>query len=150
MKSGISSLNPQIIFDGQCGDAIALYERILGAKAVRVVRYSEMQAGAPIPEDRRGWYAHATLQVGGGVLMVSDDVFHGRQSPMPGHAEGRGTVHLEFADPAELRKLFDALAAEGGHVIMKPHDTFWGAVYGALVDKFGVGWDFHHEQKKES
>ena len=37
--------------------------------------------------------------------------------------------------------------AEGGRVIMAPHDTFWGAVYGALVDRFGVGWDLHHEKK---
>lgn len=32
-------------------------------------------------------------------------------------------------------------------VIMAPHDTFWGAVYGSLVDRFGVGWDLHHQKQ---
>ena len=90
MSHAITSLNPQIIFDGQCGDAIALYERIFGAKVTRVVRYSEMPAGAPVPEDRRGWYAHATLQIGGGVLMVSDDLFHGKPRHGAPRALGSG------------------------------------------------------------
>jgi len=145
MTIPIASLNPQIIFHGECGDAIALYERVLGARAERVVRYRDMPGGGPVPE-RGDWYAHAQLRIGGGLVMVSDDAFHGRPSPFPAHAEGRGTVHLEFADPGALREVFPQLA-EGGRVIMAPHDTFWGAVYGSLVDRFGVGWDLHHEKK---
>lgn len=62
MSPPIQSLNPQLLFTGQCGDAIAFYQRALDAKVERTVRCSEMP-GANVPEDRKGWYAHCTLHI---------------------------------------------------------------------------------------
>ncbi|MGI8636408.1 MAG: VOC family protein [Segetibacter sp.] len=31
---------------------------------------------------------------------------------------------------------------------MELQDTFWGARFGMLKDKFGVSWMFNHELKK--
>ena len=145
MTIPVTGAIPQIIFAGECADAIALYTHVLSARVEGVVRYRDMPGGGPIAE-RGAWYAHAELHIGSAMIMVADNVFCDRVSPVPAHAEGRGTVHLAFSDPDALREIFPRLA-EGGRVIMAPHDTFWGAVYGALVDRYGVGWDFHHQKK---
>jgi PhnB protein len=34
--------------------------------------------------------------------------------------------------------------AEGGHIKTPPHQSFWGATYGELTDKFGKHWMFHY------
>ncbi|MFO0629295.1 MAG: VOC family protein [Polyangiales bacterium] len=145
MKIPVTGAHPQILFEGECEDAIALYTQVLHARVENVVRYRDMPGGGPIAE-RAAWYAHAEVRIGDAMVMVADDVFAGRASPLPARAAGRGTVHLAFADADALREIFPRLA-EGGRIVMAPHDTFWGAVYGALVDRFGVGWDLHHQKQ---
>jgi PhnB protein len=51
---------------------------------------------------------------------------------------------VEFDSEDELRRVFDALSA-GGTVNMPVNKTFWGAVYGDLVDRFGIGWGLDYE-----
>jgi PhnB protein len=47
-----------------------------------------------------------------------------------------------------LEKLFDKLSA-GGTVKMPLEDTFWGARFGMLTDKFGIHWMMNCQLKKE-
>jgi PhnB protein len=56
---------------------------------------------------------------------------------------GNGQVSLQFTDPAEMARRFDALAA-GGTITMPLQDTFWGK-FGMLTDAFGVDWMFNCE-----
>lgn len=49
----------------------------------------------------------------------------------------------------EADRLFAGLSA-GGKVTMPMNDTFWGAYFGMLVDKFGINWMINvdvHPQK---
>lgn len=34
--------------------------------------------------------------------------------------------------------------AFGGRITMTVEKQFWGAVYGSVVDTFGVGWGIHY------
>jgi PhnB protein len=42
-------------------------------------------------------------------------------------------------DESNLRRIFDALS-DGGTVKTPLEKMFWGDVFGALIDKFGIGW----------
>ena len=42
---------------------------------------------------------------------------------------------------------FLKINGEGGTIMMPLEDTFWGARFGMLKDKFGVNWMFNHELK---
>jgi len=53
---------------------------------------------------------------------------------------------LEPDTKAETKKLF-GLLVDGGKVIVDLQDMFWGALYGNLVDKFGVQWMFNCTEK---
>ena len=48
-------------------------------------------------------------------------------------------VTFHTNDPAEARRVFEALA-EGGKVGMPFGETFWSPGYGSLTDRFGIPW----------
>ncbi len=137
----INQLNPYLNFDGTAEKAIKLYERALGATTEHLQRFSDIPGAKPDPQNGQR-VMHATLDIGGGMLMISDT--------QPGMACAAGNnVHvcLDFSEPDEMAAKFDALAA-GGKVIMPLQDTFWGARFGMLTDVFGINWMFNAQLKK--
>lgn len=138
----LNSLNPYLNFDGTAADAIAHYERALGAKTEMVMRYGDVQE-MPVAAGHKNRVMHATLQVGGGKIMISD--------AQPGRGVTRGdttNIALHFSgDLQDMARKFDALA-EGGEVTMPLTDTFWGARFGTLIDRFGIYWMFNGELPK--
>ncbi|MGK3998151.1 VOC family protein [Sorangium sp. So ce1024] len=132
----IKSLNPYLMFDGTAEKAIALYERALGAKSEGPpMRFGDIPGDKPAPESKDR-IMHATLRVGGGILMISDTM-----PGMPASKTSNTEVCLHFDDADDMARAFDALAA-GGKVTMPLQDTFWGAKFGTLTDAFGIQWMF--------
>ena len=132
----IKQLNPYVIFNGEAGDAIKLYEQALGAHTENLMRYGDVP-GNQTPEPHRQRVIHARLHIGDGVLMLGD-------APADMRVPTQANVHisLDFTDAAEMARTFEALGA-GGKVTQPLHDTFWGARFGMLVDRFGIGWMFN-------
>lgn len=83
---------------------------------------------------------HASLKVGDGLLMGSDDP-SGDGGPKVGL-----TVSYSAPDADDARRVFAALA-DGGEVTMPVQDTFWATAFGMCTDRFGVSWmvDTHAE-----
>jgi PhnB protein len=134
-------LNPYLNFNGTADKAIQLYERALGAKVEAVMRFGDV-ADMDIAPENKNLVMHAMLQIGEGVLMISD-------CP-PGQPVEIGEnvqVTLHFDDTAEMAKKFDALAV-GGKVRQPLEDMFWGARFGMLTDAYGIPWMFNCETKK--
>lgn len=127
-------MNPYLVMDGNGKEAIRFYEQALGAKVMGVVTFGEMPASPdhPLPDAAKDLVAHAMLQVGEGVLMLSDS--------FPGQPVQKGdnvAVMVSTADVAQSRKIFEALS-EGGKVGMPFQETSWSPGYGMVTDKFGV------------
>ena len=137
----IQQLTPYLMFNGTAEKAIELYQRALGAKTENVVRFGEVQ-GMTVPADQKSRIMHATLRVGGGLLMASDSM-----PDKPVAAGDNAHVVLDFDDEKDMAARFDALAS-GGKVTMPLEDTFWGAKFGMLTDAFGINWMFNCEKKK--
>ena len=137
----ITSVNPYLHFDGDAEKAIKLYESALGARTEGLMRLADMPGEAPPPE-HKDRIIHSELRVGAGSFMVADSM-----PGQPNAGQNNVDVLLNYDDPAEMARAFDALAA-GGKVTLAIHDTFWGAKFGVLVDAFGVTWMFHHQVDK--
>lgn len=137
----VKQLNPYLFFDGTAAQAIALYERALGARTEGLMRYKDVPDTNAAAE-HADLVMHAQLHVGQGTFMVSD-VGPG----MTYRPEGNVEVVLDFDDPADMARRFEAMAA-GGKVTMALHDTFWGATFGTLTDAYGVPWMFNCDKKK--
>jgi PhnB protein len=131
----IKTINPYLFFNGQASDAIAFYEKALDARIVRVARFSDMPDSG-VPPEHVNSVMHAELEAGA-TLLLADAV--------RGPAVERGgnfAVCLQYQGPTDVDRHFAALS-EGGAVVEPLQDTFWGARFGMLVDKFGIHWMFN-------
>jgi PhnB protein len=136
----IKNLNPYLNFPGTAAKAIALYESVFATKAEQVSRFGDTP-GVDVGPEHKDRIMHARIHVGPGVVMMSDT-----PPGMPVANESNTHVCLDFDDATDMRKKFEALA-DGGQVTMPVQDTFWGATFGMLTDRFGIRWMFNCEKK---
>lgn len=137
----IESVNPYLFFNGDAAAAIAFYASALGARPDGVMRWGDVP-GMDIAPGTESRVMHSMLFLGEGMIMVSDG---DPNTEVPFGRNVRVTLH--YTDVEEMRARFAALA-EGGEVTMPLDDTFWGATFGMLTDKFGVAWMFNCDKAK--
>jgi len=132
---------PYINFNGNAEEAMTFYQEVFGG-TVELMRWSEMPPDPqmPVSEDWQSKIMHGSLTIRDDVTVYLSD------SWAEGEAAHNSNVvlHVEFDSEEELRRAFDALSA-GGTVNMPVDRTFWGSVYGDLVDKFGIGWGLDYQ-----
>lgn len=139
----ITKITPSLTFDGKAAQAIQLYERVLGAKVETLMRFKDApDMGHPTPDSHKDRVMHALLRIGPDAVMVMD-----APPRVPVASASNVQVALELDDPADLDARYDALAS-GGVVTIAPHDAFWGARFGMLVDPFGIRWMFNCQTNK--
>jgi len=138
----IKAATPYFILNGRTEQAIAFYQRALGAKVEAMQRFGDVDQSCPAAMKSR--VMHAALRVGDAVLMMSD----GSDDSTPPQS-GNVNVALEFDDPDQARRCFDALATNG-KVVQPLIDAPWGALFGALGDEFGINWMFNSARGKSS
>lgn len=124
---------PYLFFNGNCTEALDAYADIFGAQIDMKLLATEMPPEYPIPDDRRHWIMHASMKIGDGELMLSDDLM-GETGAMSGCS-----VMMNYATKSEADTVFGKLA-EGGTVEMPFEPTFWAAGFGTLTDRFGIRW----------
>lgn len=128
------SLNVYLVTDGNGKEAVAFYKEVFNAEVLAIQTFGEGPSSPdhPIPPEAKDRIMHASLQIGGSVLMLSD-TFPG----MP-HVIGNNisvTVNTDTAD--EAKHIFNKLE-DGGEVKMPIQETFWSPAYGMVTDKYGV------------
>ena len=130
----IDGIHPYLNFAGQASDAIQFYAEALGAEVEGVSRWGEMP-GEAVPAAMADRVMHACIRVGENMRIMMSDLPPGREVT----AGNAYNVMLQFPDASRIDQVFAALA-EGGTVEMPLEDTFWGARFGKVVDRFGVAW----------
>ncbi len=128
-------LQPYLLFDGKCEEALNFYKGIFGGE-INLSRWKEMPQGTegpPVTAETENRIMHGDFKADGIAFMASDAT--------PGKTYGEGPISLSIglSDTAEAERIFNALAA-GGNVEMPLQDTFWGARFGMLTDKYGIDW----------
>jgi PhnB protein len=123
-------LNPYLFFPGNTEDAIAFYQQVFGGE-VSIFRRGEVDPTAPA--EKKNQVINALLTGGEITLRASD------REDTTGSPQTRVELSLIGTDDARLRAMFDGLA-EGGTVRAELERQFWGDVFGAVTDKFGINW----------
>jgi PhnB protein len=125
-------VTPYLRFDGDCAEAMKFYKSCFGGDlSVMTVAESPMAGRLPGVDAKNVF--HASLTSGSIELLGSDMVPEGL-------TRGNSTaLALQCASEQELRTHFSKLSA-GGKVNYPVDKAVWGALYGQLVDKFGVEW----------
>jgi PhnB protein len=137
----MEAIVPYLMFNGNAGEALAFYAKAFNGKVVFSQTYGESPEKGPA--DYKDKIMHATFQAGSLTLMVSDS--------MPGSEVNAGTntsLSLNFKSTESIEQTFLALSG-GANVTMALQDTFWGARFGMLTDRFGINWMFNHDYEKK-
>lgn len=136
-------VNTYLNFPGTCEEALAFYEKNLGAKVLMKGKFSEMAAmGAPQnlpPGLNPNGILHARFMLGDTFVMASDGP--------PDKCEPMRSAYLTLGvdTDAEAERIFKALS-EGGEVFMPIGETFFAHRFAQLRDKFGINWMVIHEK----
>lgn len=136
----MKNLNVYLTFAGTCKDALALYKEALGGEIVSLQTFGE--APTPnIPDDQKNNVMHAEFRAGDIYFMASDSM--PEQPVILGNAV---TLSIGLDSLEEQESIFSKLS-DGGAVTMPLQDTFWGARFGMLTDKFGINWMLNCDKK---
>ena len=135
-------ITPYLSFEGSCADALTFYGKAFDGKVLFQQTYGESNMGGPSGE----WndkIMHATFEAGSLTFMASDVM-----KPDFKVTSGTNTqLSLNFKHEEDIDRVFAALS-DGGNITMPLQDTFWGAKFGMLVDKFGINWMFNFDRPK--
>jgi PhnB protein len=144
----MASINPYLIFNGNCEAAFLFYQSVFGGEFPYIGRFKEMPPaeGNPVLSEADGnKIMHVTLPIGdGSVLMGSDSNSAGGEVPFGQNV----SLSINAQSKEEADKLFNGLSA-GGTVTMAMNQTFWGAYFGMFTDKFGISWMVNFDEKEK-
>jgi PhnB protein len=129
----MSQLNPYLNFNGQCREALTFYQQCLEGD-LELQKVGESPMAAKMPSEKGPLILHGALSKDGSVLLMGSDMIG--NSLQPGNAIN---LCLNCGSDHEINTLFNRLSA-GGQVKVPLHQSFWGATFGELRDKFGITW----------
>ncbi len=146
----MASINPYLIFNGDCEEAFLFYQSVFGGEFPYMGRFSDMPPSddencPPPPADEANRIMHVSLPIGKDSILLGSD----RTSQSGDVAMGANvSMSLNTESRAEADTLFSGLSA-GGNIIMAMQDTFWGAYFGMFVDKFGIHWMINFDENPQ-
>jgi PhnB protein len=146
LGSTMKTLRPYLRFDGECERALAFYGEIFGGHVKFMMRVDEAPGGLPsaLPAAERKRVLHAEFAAEGISFMAADCV-----PPATVSSGDVVSLNLIFASTAEQDRAWGRLS-EGGRVTTPLQEMFWGARFGAVIDRFGVPWMLVCEARSEA
>lgn len=138
----MAAINPYLTFNGNCEEAFNFYKSVFGGEFPYLGRFKEMPGEYKVPAEQGEKIMHVSLPIGNGtVLMGSDNSKEFGEATIIGN---NFSISLNADNEDEAKRLFSALSA-GGKVSMPLEKTFWGALFGMFVDKFGIQWMVNYD-----
>lgn len=136
----MKSIVPYLTFDGNGREAMEFYAEVFDAQ-LDAFDAAQMP---DCPEANKGKLMHGRLHTGAVELMASDNL-----SGQPTIMGNNVWVSVDCSSVEEQQRFFTMLSA-GGEVSMPLQDTFWGAHFGMLIDRFGVRWMLNADKSQGS
>ena len=132
-------LEPYLHFGGSCEEALTFYKEVFAGEVVALMRFGEMME-SDIAPDYKDKVMHASFKSPQLKFMASD-----QRPGAPRPSGSQVSLSLGTRDVTEGERVFAMLSA-GGTVVVPMADTFWGARFGMLTDKFGISWMVNAEK----
>lgn len=144
----MTGINPYLNFFGQAEEAFNFYKSAFGGEFAAVRRYGEMANCEKIKlaEEDKNKIVNIELPISEGHVLMGNDVI----GEYVDKTINKTNISISVSPDSktETEKIFNNLSA-GGEVEMPLGDTFWGAYFGILKDKFGVRWLINYDYPKK-
>ena len=131
------NLEAYLFFPGNAEEAMNFYQGVFGGE-LSVTRRGEVDPSSP--PDVSHLVINAALDTGAFTIRASD------RSDATSEVQTRIELTVMGTDESSLRKIFDDLGS-GGSVKAPMEKMFWGDIFGALIDRFGIGWQVNVSSK---
>lgn len=138
-------LNHYLNFQGETEVAFKFYKLVFGGQFSNLTRYGEIppEEGITLSEAEKNLILHVSLPINEFTeLMGSDINDQFCVNHNIGFSKGNNhsiSINLNAHEQEDAQRLFDALSING-QIEMPLEKTFWGALYGAFTDQFGIKW----------
>lgn len=130
---------PYLNFGGTAEAAVNFYVHALDAKIESMSRFGDAPQ-MPVSEEHKNNILHGRFTIGESLVMVSDGM-HGEN-----YSGNNISMSIDFSDVEDMKAKFEKLS-EDGKITMPVQDTFWGATFGMLTDKYGINWMFNFDKQ---
>ena len=127
VPDGMNIATAHLWFNGNCGEAIELYKKILEAEF----------AFPPMPWPDGKGVMHAMMRIGDTNIMMAD-AWPGRWEKGPTD----GTTMSFFLYVEDCDASYNRAIEAGCEVVEEMMDAFWGDRMGKVKDPFGHCWSF--------
>ena len=135
----MTKVNAYMTFNGNCEEAFRFYKSVFGGEFLYIGRYKDVP-----PIDRQAFRPENDEKIMHVSLPISKEtILMGCDSP---EANGHGAISgnnislsIDTEGREEANRLFNGLSV-GGQIKMSMSQTFWGAYFGVLTDRFGINW----------
>ena len=127
-------VQPYLVFNGRCEEALEFYKRALGAEVSTLMRFKESPDQSMVAKGTEDKVMHCEFRIGTATILASDGECNGKGQPVGGFS-----LAITAADPAEAERVFNRLG-DNGTVNMPLTKTFFAERFGIVADKFGVPW----------
>jgi len=123
-------------FNGKCQEALDFYKHCFNGEIVSIKKCSEApkEMQEQMKNMDKNQILHSEFKAGNISFMASDCMGNNQYT-----IGNNISMSLNLNNETEQTKIFDKLAS-GGKVVMPLADTFWGAKFGVLEDRFGIKW----------
>ncbi len=137
------TIQAYINFNGNCREAVEYYAEVFGTDDPQIMFYKDMpdDGDFPVTKDNENLVLHTTLDIEGSTVMFSDI-----PPGMPFVVGTNVSLLIMSSDMEKITLMFNKLKVEGT-VGMDLQETFWTKLYGYVIDKFGVGWQFNYDEE---
>ena len=135
------NITSYLTFNGNCREAMTFYSACLGGQ-LHFQTVGDSPFASNMPDHIKKAILHATLTRGNMVIMGSDMV--SEKGLVKGNAV---SLMLHCNSEAEIKDLYKKLS-KGGEAIHPLRISFWGALFGDLLDKYGNQWLLHYADRK--
>lgn len=135
----MTQINAYLTFNGNCREAMRFYKECLGGE-LTLQTVGESPMADRMPPQMKQSVLHSTLTKGALLIMASDMV--SEQGLMKGNTV---SLMLNCSSEEEIKSCYARLS-KGGEATHPLENTFWGALFGDLTDKFGNHWLLQYDQ----
>lgn len=138
------SIQPYLNFPGNTEEAFNFYKEVFGNDFSALIRMSDNEETNSVPPEVQNKIMHIALPLTENTTLMATDAIENGDSKL---VTGNNFYLLINAESeTEANTLFAKLAA-GGVPEMPMGNTFWGAYFGSLVDKYGIRWMVSYDLK---
>ena len=129
----MTGIHSYLTFNGNCREAMTFYKKCLGGD-LYLQTIGESPLSGKMPAQMKEGILHSTLRNGNMVIIASDMVSE------KGIIKGNSvSLMLCCSSEKEIKSLYKKLSS-GGNADHPLEETFWGAIFGDLTDRYGNHW----------